>query len=93
MTATQTIDSMHKLAEMAETDKAGSCLAGPLVQAIYAAMLGRPNVSVGWLAEKNGVTPATVNNALVHLESLGIVQQLGENKRNRPLPIGSLWKF
>ena len=55
------------------------------MQAIYAAMLGRPNVSAGWLAEKNGVTPATVNNALVHLESLGIVQQLGENKRNRPI--------
>jgi Fic family protein len=35
------------------------------------------------LVEKTGLTPATVNKALDHLERLGIVKELTDRKRNR----------
>ena len=35
------------------------------------------------LVEKTGITPATVNKALGHLERLGIVRELTAQKRNR----------
>lgn len=85
-TAAQAVDSIRKLAEMAETDKTNIATLGratPSVQAVHTAMLERPIVSAQWLTEKTGLTPATVNKALARLESLGIVRQLGENKRNR----------
>ena len=33
--------------------------------------------------KKTGITPATVNKALGHLEKLGIVRKLTARKRNR----------
>ena len=85
-TASQAVDSIRRLATMADTDKASIATLGrvvPSVQAIHTAMLERPIVSAGWLAEKTGLTPATVNKALARLEPLGIVKQLGDNRRNR----------
>lgn len=35
------------------------------------------------MIEKTGITPATVNKALGHLEQLGIVKELTARKRNR----------
>jgi Fic family protein len=35
------------------------------------------------LVKKTGITPATVNRALAHLEQLGIVKELTAQKRNR----------
>jgi Fe2+ or Zn2+ uptake regulation protein len=35
------------------------------------------------LAEKTGISPATVNKALRYLEQLGIVRELTAGKRNR----------
>jgi Fic family protein len=35
------------------------------------------------LVQKTGITPATVNRALRHLERLGIVRELTAQKRNR----------
>jgi Fic family protein len=37
----------------------------------------------GSLVEKTGITPATVNKALGHLEQLGIIKELTAQKRNR----------
>lgn len=85
-TATQAAESIHKLSEMAEANRANIAELGrsaPSVQAVHAAMLERPIVSAGWLVGKTGLTPATVNNSLVRLEKLGIIRQLGDNKRNR----------
>jgi Fic family protein len=77
---------------MAETDKTSLAALGRAAssaQTIHAAMLARPIVSAGWLAEKTGLTPATVNKALVHLENLAIVRRLGENRRNRLFAYGA----
>jgi Fic family protein len=85
-TATQAVASIRKLAEMAETDAATIATVGRAassVRAIHVAMLERPIVSAGWLAEKTGLTPATVNKALARLEGLEIIRKLGDAKRNR----------
>ncbi len=37
----------------------------------------------GWLVQKTGLTPATVNKSLEHLLRLGIVRELTARKRNR----------
>jgi Fic family protein len=43
----------------------------------------RPIATAGWLVEKIGITPATINKCLDHLEHLGIVRELTGKKRNR----------
>ncbi|MDR3055820.1 MAG: winged helix-turn-helix transcriptional regulator [Zoogloeaceae bacterium] len=52
-------------------------------QQVHRALLEHPVTSSGCLAEKTGLTPATVNKALNHLEQLGIVRELTAQKRNR----------
>ena len=50
---------------------------------LHRALLERPIATPGWLAEKTGISPATVNKALRHLERLGIVRELTAQRRNR----------
>ena len=45
--------------------------------------MGRPITASKWLVEQTGITPATVNKSLEHLERLGIVRELTSRKRNR----------
>ena len=47
------------------------------------ALIEHPIASSGWLVDKTGISPATVNKALVHLKNLGIVEELTDQKRNR----------
>jgi len=85
-TAEQAVSSIRKLADMADTDKTAIATLGRAassVQTLHTAMLERPIVSAGWLADKTGLTQATVNKSLTHLEHLGIVKQLGTGQRNR----------
>jgi Fic family protein len=44
---------------------------------------GSPNHGLQVTGEKTGITPATVNKSLEHLERLGIVRELTSRKRNR----------
>jgi Fic family protein len=46
-------------------------------------MMEHPIAVSGSLVEKTGLTPATVNRALAHLEQLGIVKEITSRKRNR----------
>jgi len=45
--------------------------------------MAHPIATSGWLVKQTGLTPATVNKALGHLERLGIVRELTQQKRNR----------
>lgn len=47
------------------------------------ALLAQPLATSGSLVGKLGLTPATVNKALGHLQQLGIVKELTARKRNR----------
>jgi Fic family protein len=50
---------------------------------VHRALMAHPIATAGWLVEKTGITPATVNKSLAHLERLGIVRELTSRKRNR----------
>ena len=90
-TASQGVESIKKLAKMAEEDKAsiaGLGRATSSAERIHTALLGRPIVSSAWLSEKTGLTAATVNKALSNLEKIQIVRQLNDSKRNRLFAYG-----
>ena len=55
----------------------------PSTLKVHRAMMERPITTSGWLVEKTGIPPATVNKALAHLEKLDIVTELTARKRNR----------
>ena len=90
-TATQGVESINKLAKMVIEDAdriAGLGRAAPSATHVHIALQERPIVTATWLAEKTGLTVATVNKALVNLEKIGVVRQLNDSKRNRLFAYG-----
>jgi Fic family protein len=76
---------------MAEVDRANIAKLGRAASSaeqVHAAMLERPIVTAAWLAEKTGLTVATINKSLAHLEKMHIVRQLNDSKRNRLFAYG-----
>ncbi|MCL1979668.1 MAG: Fic family protein [Proteobacteria bacterium] len=91
VTASQGVESINRLAQMAETDKAriaGLGRAAASAGLVHDALLERPLVTAAWLAAKTGLTAATVNKALLNLEKIGIIRQLNDSKRNRLFAYG-----
>ena len=86
VTSEQAVETARQLLELADEDRAkieGLGRASVSTLRIHRALLERPIITGGLLAEKTGITPATVNKALGHLERLGIVRELTARKRNR----------
>jgi Fic family protein len=86
VTATQAVDTARRLVDLANNDRdkiSGLGRAATSVLKIHQALMERPITTSGWLVEKTGITAATVNRCLVHLERLGIVRELTSRKRNR----------
>ncbi len=50
---------------------------------MHQSLLEHPIATSNSIVEKTGLTPATVNKGLAHLERLGIVRELTTQKRNR----------
>ena len=50
---------------------------------VYRAMMAHPIATAATLATQTGLTQATVNKSLVHLQRLGVVTELTAQKRNR----------
>ena len=91
VTADQAMETARQLLELADEDRAkieGLGRATVSALQIHRALLERPIATAGLLAEKTGITPATVNKALGHLERLGIVRELTARKRNRLFSYG-----
>ena len=85
-TATQAMDTVQQLHDLSSEDReriGGLGRAAPSALQVHQALLERPIATVGWLAEKTGITPATVNKSLVHLQRLGIVREITGQRRNR----------
>jgi len=85
-TAGQAVDSARQLIDLANEDldrisRLGRAAASTL--RVHRALMERPITTSGWLVEKTGITPATVNKCLGHLERLGVVRELTLRKRNR----------
>ena len=91
VTAGQAVEAARQLQDLIREDRARiAALGRPAASThkIHQALLSHPIATVGWLTEKTGITPATVNKALVHLQRLGIVRELTEQKRNRLFSYG-----
>ena len=86
VTSTQAVDTARQLVDLATEDRdriSGLGRAAVSTRKVHRAMMGRPITTSGWLVEKTGITPATVNKCLGHLERLGMVRELTSRKRNR----------
>ena len=85
-TATQAVDTSRQLIDLANDDRdhiSGLGRAAGSIMQVHRAMIERPITDSGWLVKKTGITPATVNKCLSHLERLEIVKELTSRKRNR----------
>jgi len=85
-TAIQAVDTARQLVDLANEDRVRISDLGRAATStlrVHRAMMGRPITTSNWLVVKTGITPATVNKCLAHLERLGIVRELTSRKRNR----------
>lgn len=86
VTATQAVETAQQLLDLSNQDHvkiSGLGRAAASTLQIHRALMEHPIATSGSLVEKTGITPATVNKALGHLEQLGIVRELTAQKRNR----------
>ncbi|MCK4604330.1 MAG: Fic family protein, partial [Deltaproteobacteria bacterium] len=86
VTATQAVDTARQLIDLVNGDRdkiSGLGRAAASILGVHRALMERPIATAGWLVKKTGITPATVNKCLCHLERLGIVLELTGAKRNR----------
>ncbi len=86
VTATQAAETAQQLLELLNQDRekiSGLGRAATSTLRTHQALLEHPIVTAGWLVEKTGITPATINKCLGHLQRLGVVRELTEQKRNR----------
>jgi Fic family protein len=84
--ATQATTSATRLLELVSADSRrieglGRATASAL--SIHRVLQRQPIATATWLGETTGLTPATVNKTLVHLERLGIVKELTRKQRGR----------
>lgn len=86
VTATQAVETARRLVDLAHEDReriSGLGRAATSTLRVHRALMERPIATSGWLVDKTGITPPTVNKCLGHLERLGIVRELTSRKRNR----------
>jgi len=86
VTATQAVETAQQLLDLSNQDRdkiSGLGRAAASTKQVHRALMEHPIATSGSLVEKTGITPATVNKALGHLQQLGIVKELTAQKRNR----------
>jgi Fic family protein len=84
--ATQAAASARRLLELASTDGRrieGLGRAAASALAIHRVMQRRPIATAASLVAATGLTPATVNKSLAHLERVGVVTELTRKQRGR----------
>lgn len=85
-TATQAVETAQKLVYTMNKDlKLIKTLgrAEASTKKVYTVLLQNPIITSNSVAEKTGISPATVNKSLRYLEKLEIVKELTSQKRNR----------
>ena len=86
VTAGQAVETAQQLLDLSNRDRDkinGLGRAAASTLQIHRALMEHPIATSSSLVEKTGITPATVNKSLGHLEQLGIVKELTARKRNR----------
>lgn len=92
VTATQSVETAQHLLHQSNEDQVkirGLGRAAASTLQVHRALMERPIATSGWLVEKTGLTAATVNKVLSHLEGLKIVRELTSQKRNRLFRYGT----
>ena len=85
-TATQAAAIARRINSLAIEDRERISSLGRAAESavkVHWSLLERPMTTSGRLVEKTGLTAATVNKTLAHLERLGIVREVTQQKRNR----------
>ena len=86
VTAGQAVETAQQLLDLSNQDRdmiSGLGRAAASTLQVHRALMEHPIATSNSLVEKTGITPATVNKALGHLQQLGIVKELTAQKRNR----------
>jgi Fic family protein len=86
VSATQAVDTANTLLALVNADRgriAGLGRAAPSALAVHDALQRRPIATSAALVKATGLTPATVNKSLRHLQELGIVGELTNRQRGR----------
>ncbi|MFO7640109.1 MAG: Fic family protein [Candidatus Competibacteraceae bacterium] len=86
VTAAQAVETARQLLDLFDKDRdkiSGLGRAAASTLAVHRALMEHPIATSGWLVEKTGITPATVNKTLGNLERLGIVREITARQRNR----------
>lgn len=86
VTARQALDTAQQLGSLSKEDSAKILALGRASDSamlVHRALRERPIATASWLGDKTGLTPATVNKGLAHLQNLGIVRELTQKRRNR----------
>ena len=86
ITATQAVETALQLLDLSNQDRdkiSGLGRAASSTLQVHRALMEHPIATSGSLVKKTGITPATINKALSHLEQLGIVKELTAQRRNR----------
>lgn len=86
VTASQAVEAAQQLLELSTQDRdriGGLGRAAASTFAVHRALMEHPIATSNSLVKKTELTPATVNKSLAHLESLGIVKEFSQQKRNR----------
>ncbi|HEX2958300.1 MAG TPA: Fic family protein [Chitinispirillaceae bacterium] len=84
--ATQAVETAQKLLKLSESDQhkiSGLGRAAASTLQVHRTLMEHPVATSKWLVEKNGISPATINKALLHLVKLGIIREITDKKRNR----------
>ncbi|HRZ17499.1 MAG TPA: winged helix-turn-helix transcriptional regulator, partial [Candidatus Hydrogenedentes bacterium] len=82
----QAVETARRLLDLSTRDRdriSGLGRAAASAFQIHRALMEHPIATSGSLSERTGLTPATVNKTLGHLQRLGIVRELTSQKRNR----------
>ncbi|MGE0639323.1 MAG: Fic family protein [Thermoanaerobaculia bacterium] len=86
VSAAQAVATANALLALVAEDReriVGLGRAAPSALAVHEALQRQPISTSGSLVEATGLTPATVNKSLVHLEKLGLVAELTKRRRGR----------
>jgi len=85
-TANQAVETAQQRLDLSRQERdqiSGLGRAATSTLQVHRALMECPIATSGSLVDKKGMTPATVNKALGHLEQLGIFRELTARKRNR----------
>jgi len=86
VTAGQAVDTAQQLYALSNEDRKKISELGRAAKStiqIHQTLLEHPICNAGLLVSKTGLTAATVNKCISHLERIGIVRELTVRKRNR----------